>query len=124
MHLAQGLEHERCERSQNGEARPRSPEHDDADPTPFQILLKAEILIGRDESFEARCFACIQERPVIEVAPAPLLRRLDQMPGQERSERARHIAIEQDPHAGAPFRPRESAMPASRALARRPHDRA
>jgi hypothetical protein len=52
------------------------------------------------------------------------LRRFDRMAGQQRRERPRHIAIDQDPHACPPFRPRASARPASRVPAPRPRDRA
>ena len=81
LHLAQGLEHDWRERRQKGKARPRRPEHEDAEATARQILLEAQILIRGDEGREPRRFTRIQQWSVIEIAPPPLLRRLDQMPG-------------------------------------------
>lgn len=43
----------------------------------------------------------IEQRAVIEIGPAALMDRVHAMAGQERRERARQIAIEQDPHGAA-----------------------
>ena len=73
---------------------------DDRDAASGEVLLLADVLVGRDEKVELR-FRQPEEVAALDFSPAPFLRRGAGVTGEQRVHWPRHVFVLQDVHAGA-----------------------
>ncbi len=99
---AQGSGHQRTNIFESG--TPRN-EDNYTEASPSKVLLKLEILIGRDEGVEPALRRALKQLTVRETRPALLLHGTDLMRRQVAGQVTRQLLIEQDAPRGSP--PRE-----------------
>lgn len=73
---------------------------DDRDAASGEVLLVADVLVGRDEPVELQ-FRQPKEVAVLDSAPTPFLRCGAGVIGEQLVHRPRHAFVQQDVHAGA-----------------------
>ena len=74
------------------------PENDERNPARSQVLLVADVLVGRDNHVEARPFGRLDQIAVGEFLPSAGTRLFDDMAIEEPCQPARHPVIEEDEH--------------------------
>jgi Erythromycin esterase len=88
----------------DGSVRPkirptRGPEHQDRNPATREVLLIAQVFVGRDEKREALRLGRAEQRPILELRPPALIGRRDLVCPKGPPERCGGTLIKEDPHA-------------------------
>lgn len=99
-HREKGVKNGWRNRSEHWDGVARCADEENAQAAAAKILLKAKVLIHRKQSVKLS-LRRVEQRAVVQVGPSTSVHGLNAMPGKERTEGPRQVAVEKDAHAAA-----------------------